>query len=107
MNLILKLLNDITLITEASEGLQVEKQESQRNKSETDWAARLAIHFFSPLSQTKDYVLDNHGLKKCERCPCSCNKIIRYGDTSIGKNFLEKKGIAVAFFFSIRKENKH
>uniref|UniRef100_K1QJP2 Uncharacterized protein n=1 Tax=Magallana gigas TaxID=29159 RepID=K1QJP2_MAGGI len=68
----------------ASEGLQIEKQEPERNKSETDWAARLAIHFFSPLSQTKDYVLDNHGLKKCERCPCSCNKIIRYGDTSIG-----------------------
>lgn len=84
MNLILRFLNDITLIPEASEGLQIEKQESERNKSETDWAARLAIHFFSPLSQTKDYVLDNHGMKKCERCPCSCNKIIRYGDTSIG-----------------------
>uniref|UniRef100_K1QYB8 Uncharacterized protein n=1 Tax=Magallana gigas TaxID=29159 RepID=K1QYB8_MAGGI len=83
MNLILRFLNDITLIPEASEGLQVEKQESEQNKCETDWAARLAIHFFSPLSQTKHYVLDNHGMKKCERCPCSCNKIIRYGDTSI------------------------
>lgn len=107
MNLILRFLNDITLIPEASEGLQVEKQESEQNKCETDWAARLAIHFFSPLSQTKDYVLDNHGMKKCERCPCSCNKIIRYGDTSIGKNCLEKKGIAAAFFFSTRKVNKH
>lgn len=80
----------ITLIPEASKGLQVENQESEQNKSETDWAARLAIHFFSPLSQTKDYVLDNHGLKKCERCPCSCKKIIRYDDTSMGKNLLEK-----------------
>lgn len=71
-------------IEEASKGLQEEKQESERNKSETDWAARLAVHFFSPLSQTKNYVLDNHGLKKCERCPCSCQRIIRYGDTSIG-----------------------
>lgn len=101
MNLILRFLNDITLIPEASEGLQVEKQESERNKSETDWAARLAIHFFSPLSQTKDYVLDNHGLKKCERCPCSCKKIIRYGDTSIGKNLLIKGGVAGTLYFSI------
>lgn len=100
MNLIHKLLNDITLIPEASEGLQVEKQESERNKSEADWSARLAIHFFSPLSQTKDYVLDNHGLKKYERCPCSCNKLVKYGDTSIGKNLFVKGGVAGTLYFS-------
>lgn len=107
MNLIHKLLNDITLIPEASEGLQIEKQESEQKKSEADWAARLAIHFFSPLSQTKDYVLDNHGLKKCERCPCSCKKIVKYGDTSIGKNLFVKGGFAGTLYFSTWKVNKY
>lgn len=52
-------------------------------------------------------MLDNYGMKKCERCLCFCNKIIRYGDILIGKNFFEKKGIVVVFFFFIRKENKY
>ncbi|XP_048744325.2 uncharacterized protein LOC125657649 [Ostrea edulis] len=81
------LLSFISRIEEASKALQVETQESEgTGRNETDWAAKLAIHFFSPLSLSEAYVLDNHSMKKKKECPCPCKEVIRYGDTSIGNS---------------------
>ncbi|XP_056012525.1 uncharacterized protein LOC125681527 isoform X2 [Ostrea edulis] len=76
------LLSFITHIEEAAKALQpVEKQSSSEGKdgaSESDWLARLAVHFLSPLSLTQEYILDKQSSKMCQECPCrcSCKKVI-------------------------------
>ena len=48
----------------------------------SEFSARLAVHFFSQLSLSKDYIVDSDSLKKSNKCL----KDIKYGNTSIGKD---------------------
>ncbi|XP_078319131.1 uncharacterized protein LOC111118743 [Crassostrea virginica] len=78
------LLSFIPQIEEASARLQSDTEEEASGKSETEWSARLAVHLFTPLSQSHDYILDNQSARKTAKCPCSCNRLLNYGNTSIG-----------------------
>ena len=72
-------------IVEASARLQSDTEHGASGESETEWSARLAVHLFMPLSQSDDYILDKQSARKTAKCPCSCNRLLNYGNTSIGK----------------------
>lgn len=78
--LLQKLISFTSNLKEATKALQNVSGRS----SETEWAARLAVHFFLPLSLVQDYILDSGSRHKALECPCSCKSRIKYGDTSIG-----------------------
>ena len=80
----------LLFISEASARLQSETEEGALGESETEWSARLAVHLFTPLSQSHDYILDKQSARKTAKCPCSCNRLLNYGNTSIGKLSLIK-----------------
>ena len=80
----------LLFIVEASARLQSESEEGASGKSETEWPARLAVHLFMPLSQSHDYILDKQSARKTAKCHCSCNRMLNYGDTLIGKPSLMK-----------------
>nr|XP_011453915.2 uncharacterized protein LOC105346863 [Crassostrea gigas] len=83
-HLLQKLISYTSNLKEATKALHNVSGGSKGKESETEWAARLAVHFFSPLSLVQDYLLDSCSNHKVLECPCSCKSRIKYGDTSIG-----------------------
>ncbi|XP_045176039.2 uncharacterized protein LOC123536724 isoform X2 [Mercenaria mercenaria] len=67
----------------AAESLQVNPS---YKLTEIDWTVRLAHHYFSRLSATSSYTLDNHHHAEKLFCDCGCGESIieHYGDTSLG-----------------------
>jgi hypothetical protein len=66
------------VISESSKALKGSKM------LETEYTARLAVHFLSQLSLSKDYIMDNHSQKKSKYCPCPCKEKLVLGNTTIG-----------------------
>lgn len=106
--LLQKLISYTSNLKEATKALQNVSGGSKGKESETEWAARLAVHFFLPLSSSQDYILDNCSNHKVLECPCSCKSHINYGDTSIGhpKTWFGPVDIVIGKTLSPQERNK-
>ncbi|KAK3094459.1 hypothetical protein FSP39_001966 [Pinctada imbricata] len=76
-----KLTAFLSNIKDAEAGLQTK---GEKQISENDWMARVAVHLLSKLLLGEDYRLDSCCRKKLTKCPCPCKATLKYGVTSIG-----------------------
>ena len=58
---------------------------TENYKEEGAWAAVLGTHVLNKLAGSNVVLFDNGYSERIKECPCGCQTVLNFGDTSIGK----------------------
>ena len=79
-----KLVNIWLILSDVEQSLQLPVG---KKLPESEWMARIAVHYLSKLSSSEGFILNGSSKHKLSHCPCPCEKGLEYGETTIGRCF--------------------